>query len=432
MTDIHRLFGSLAQARTALELKTTDLCFLIALRDRARQQGLATFDEQSLFDLYEQTGDAIEGDRANARKSATHAIQRLRDQRLLSRVDGAGLLRAGDYTLTRLATAIVDYYLEDDALTRESLTVLTRSLRSQLSEVRSGAERAQTVEQWREAVTDPLSIAVRDLVAGIERRTRGLDAHQQAVREEISGLLQQDWFASIDTCESLLEETTATLRELADVLLHDTAQLQGLLQEIEELARLSGAAEAEEAARNVMTQLDFVVAWSANRQGAWSDYYQFVQRYLRSVVRLDPDRALSQRLREHLAAFVDDPFYLLRAQREPLWLLHEPEIRPERTPVVRPRREHEPPLTRESLDTTAMGLEAHIEQALAAGARSLSEVLGRVLPILPPSERFGAAGRIAEILATNACVSSLHERPWVRVGTEMEVEEWTIERGEKP
>lgn len=38
------------------------------------------------------------------RKRATHAIGRLRDQRMLARVDGAGIVRAGEYALTRLAT----------------------------------------------------------------------------------------------------------------------------------------------------------------------------------------------------------------------------------------------------------------------------------------------------------------------------------------
>ncbi|MGQ0594178.1 MAG: hypothetical protein ACT4QB_16495 [Gammaproteobacteria bacterium] len=56
----------------------------------------------------------------------THAVQRLRDPRLLSSVDGAGLMSAGEYAMTSLASAISEFYRRDDALTSESLTLLTK------------------------------------------------------------------------------------------------------------------------------------------------------------------------------------------------------------------------------------------------------------------------------------------------------------------
>ncbi|MBA2660762.1 MAG: condensin subunit MukF [Bradymonadaceae bacterium] len=431
MTDVHRLIGALAQANAALTLETTELCFLIALRERGTRLGLTAFEEEVLFDVYEQICDLTEGAVGNPRKRATHALQRLREQRLLGRVDGAGLVRAGDYALTRLASAIVEFFLEDEALTRESLTVLTKTLLSQLAQVRLCASRAETIAQWREEVIEPLRVAVGDLVGGIERRARGLDAHQESVREQIAGLLQKDWFASVDACEALLEETTATLKELTDVLLRDTAHLQALLQEIEDFAGQAGAEEAEDAAQKVMGQIDRVVAWSANRQGAWSDYYQFVQRYLRSVVRLDPDRALSQRLREQLAVFPDNPYFLVYARGPRLRVLREPETRPVQAIVKRQSQQHERPLEQVPLDRGPVSLEDRVQAALDAGALSLSEVLEWVLPELGANERFRAAGRIAELLARTTRISSPWERSWVPVGTELEVEEWTVDAGER-
>ena len=40
----------------------------------------------------------------------------------------AGVVRAGEYALTRLATGIVEFFLEEESLTRESLTLLTETL----------------------------------------------------------------------------------------------------------------------------------------------------------------------------------------------------------------------------------------------------------------------------------------------------------------
>lgn len=45
-----------------------------------------------------------------------------------------------------------------------------------------------------------------------------------------------------------------------------------------------------------------IVAWGNQRLAGWSDYYQYVQRFLRSVVRLDPSRAISERLRDGLGS----------------------------------------------------------------------------------------------------------------------------------
>src|SRR5690606_1125635 len=141
------------------------------------------------------------------RKRATHAIQRLRDQRMLARVDGAGVVRSGEYTLTRLAAAVVEYFLADEALTRESLTLLTRTLLAQLADVKAAAARCADTEAWLRDVVPPLRVTVADLVAGIERRQRGLDAAQEQVQTEIAALLQADWFGAVDRTQAMLDTT---------------------------------------------------------------------------------------------------------------------------------------------------------------------------------------------------------------------------------
>ena len=343
-TDLHRVLGALHQARAALELDTAHLCYLIVLRVRSERSNLASLSEDELVDLYLQVCELIEADAVNPRKRATHAIQHLRDHRLLRRVDGAGLVRAGEYTLTRLAVAIVDFFVEDETLTRESLVVLTRALTSQLGAVLADARKAESEEAWRADVVEPLRVTVSDLVSGIERRQRGMDAQQESVRERIGALLQEDWFAAVGECERLLDDTSTTLRELNEVLLRDSAHLQALLQDIEQAATEAEATEAAAQAHKVQEHLDRVSAWGGDRQRAWSDYYQFVQRYLRGVVRLDPDRAVSQRLRDQLAGWLDRPFALVAAGEPSIRLLRDDQARVERPPVTRRStdRDHEP------------------------------------------------------------------------------------------
>ena len=201
-SDPSRLIAALARDRINLDLKTLDLCFLAGLYLRADRASLASFEEDVLIDMFEQVCDVVDPGAERPRKRATHAIQRLRDQRMLARVDGAGIVRSGEYTLTRLAAAVVEYFLADEALTRESLTLLTGTLRAQLAEILAAAKRADTEDAWRERVVAPLRVTVGDLVGGIERRQRGLDSQQEEVQAEIAKLLQADWFGAVERCQS--------------------------------------------------------------------------------------------------------------------------------------------------------------------------------------------------------------------------------------
>lgn len=332
MQEVHRTIGSLQRGSTRLELDTTDLCFLVALRARGESSALASFADELLLDVFEEVCDLTEPAAANKRTRATRAIERLRDQRLLARVDGAGLVRAGEYAMTRLGAAIVDFFAAEEKLTRESLSILTATLIAQLNAIAAAARRATEVEAWSAEVVAPLRVTVQDLVGGIERRQRGMDAQQEEVQAQIAELLRRDWFDAIAACERLLDDTAVTLQELNMILLRDTGHMLGLLQEIQHAAGAGGLVEAETVAHGVAEHVERVAAWGGDRQRAWSHYYQYVQRYLRTVVRLDPERALSQRLRDQIVGWVDRPFALTVASVPTIRLLRELQARVERPP----------------------------------------------------------------------------------------------------
>lgn len=422
----NRLIASLMRDQVNLDLKTADICFLAGLYLRADKAGLASFEEDLLVDQFEQVCDIVEPGAENPRKRATHAIQRLREQRMLARVDGAGIVRAGEYALTRLAAAVIEYFLADEALTRESLTLLTGTLRAQLAEVLAAARKAEDGEDWRGHIVAPLRITVGDLVAGIERRQRGLDAQQEEVQAEIAALLSADWFNAVDRCQTLLDATTKTLRELNEILLRDTHHFVALLQDIQALASTAGNTEAEEAAQRVIEHVDRIAAWGGARQRAWSEYYQYVHRYLRDVVRLDPDRALSQRLRDQIAGWPDRPFHLLAAHAGSICLLRPLEARVERPPVARPRTNREAEPTWVEAEHALADIEALVTRALDEGFDTLAAVTEQVLAALPDDMHYVATGRAAGALARLARVRAERERPWQTVHGWLEIEDWII------
>ena len=112
--DPSLLVAALSRDQVSLKLDTFDLCCLAGLYLRAGRDGLASFEEALLLDVFGQICDVVEPGAENRRKRATHATQRLRDQCMLSRIDGVGFVAAGEYTLSRLAASIVEYFLTDD------------------------------------------------------------------------------------------------------------------------------------------------------------------------------------------------------------------------------------------------------------------------------------------------------------------------------
>ena len=426
--DSAHLVASLHHSGAKLDLKTIDLCFLAALYGRETDEGLTSIGDEDVVEVFAQVCELVEPDPDNVRRRATNAIQRLRDQRLLARIDGAGLMRAGDYNLTALATGIVEFFIDDehDVLTRENLGLLTGEVIANLAKIEQSAREAVSPQQWAESVALPLRITIRDLVTGIDRRQRGLERQQEELQARISDLLEMDWFASVRECEELLEETAYTLAELKTVLLERTHQMQGLLQDIEQRAQDGDHPEATQAARDVASQLDRLGAWGSARQQAWSEYYQYVHGYLRDVVRLDPERALSERLRDQLATWVEDRFFLLAPETEPMRVLREVEARVDRPPVVRPRRDRETPLERVSSDSDGADLEALVRESLARSPDTLAAVLRETLPALDEERRYLAIGEIAALVAEHTTTQPSEERPWVTVPGGYEIEDWRL------
>ena len=422
---------ALSSRAPKLELSTLDLCFLATLYLRGQSSGHAAFSEEQLFEHFDHAAQVVERDPGSVRKRATHAIARLRAQRLLSRVDGAGLLRAGEYALSRLGASIVSFFLEEEVLTAETLTLLTRTLESSLRDVLVRANAATNVAELDDAVVGPLKVTVHELMEGIERRQRGLDLQQEQFQKDISALLSADWFGAVESCQTLLESTAATLRDLNHVLLSESHRLQAQLEDLQELALKTGASAAEEAIRRAADQIDRIAAWSSGRQKSWSDYYQYVHRFLRDVVRLDPSRALTARLRDQLSGKSGKRFTLAVASTPAPLLLRDVAPNPERPPVKRPRAERDtPPNEQATVDPFAI-LEDSVRQKLDAGAASLRDVTAQVTAELPEEERFRAAGRVAQVVARLARARSERERPWLPVDEAFAIEEWTLPRKDK-
>lgn len=432
MSDAERI-AALASRGVSLDLSSVDVCFVAYLYLRGLSGRLTAFTEVQLMDGFEQACRAVEPEAENLRVRANHAIRRLREQSMLVRVDGAGVTRAGEFTLSRLATGIAEFFIEEEVLTRESLIILSETLIAKLTDLRERATRLGAAEDWRFQVEAPLRVTISDLVQGIERRQRGLDIQQEEFQREIAKLLASDWFGALDGCERLLETSAHTLQELTLILLRDSHRLATLLLDLRELALAQGADTTQVVLDRLVDQVDRITAWGSARQRAWSDYYEYVHGYLRDVVRLDPSRALTQRLREQLLAHAGRPFSLVVASASPYQLLRPAKSVERPPPVRRPRteRDREPSEDVPAVDPLEE-LRDKVQAQLSAGVDDLSEITARLTEDLPEADRFLVAGRIAQVLAKLTTPESEWERPWVRIGSKLAIEQWTLPKREEP
>jgi chromosome partition protein MukF len=422
---------ALYQRQPALDVSPLDLCFLVSLQRRAQEQSLAAFSEQQLLDTFAAVCTLVAPETEQVAARATHSLRRLREQRLLVRVDGAGISRAGEYALSRLGSGVAEFFVEEEALSPENLELLARSLLASLNEVRARAQAAKRARDWQTAVVGPLRITAGELILGIERRQRGLDLRQEEFQREISRWLETDWFGAIDRCRELLDGTAATLRQLHELLLRYTQQFQEVLQDILELACTAEQTVAEGVVHRVMGQIDRIAAWGAVRHVAWSEYYDHVHRYLRDVVRLDPERALTQRLREQLSGHGAQSFSLTVADAPPLRVLRTVVPPPPPAPVRRPRGERKPQLEEAPATAPVDPLSVRVqellaERALAAGSWELSELTAKATCDLPAESQFASAGKVAELAAQHAAPALARQRPWVPVRDGLVIEDWQL------
>lgn len=421
--DIDRDFARLRTQSVALSLSTADLCCLLVLR--VRESESAALAERDVLDLLSSVHEQF-AEAENPRKRATHGLQRLREQRMVTMVSLGGLAREGEYSLSGLGRAIVEFFVDDAKLTRESLKVLTATLGSQLTRVRDDARTATTSQDWEDCVVVPITVASRSLLEGIERRTRGLDAEQETVRADIARLLSEQWLEAMEQTRDLLETMTARLEELRDLILQEQKGLEAILDDIQGLAQAAVARSAEQAIGELLSRLAGLSEWGTTRHHAWSTYYQSMLLTLRSLVRLDPDRALTQRLRDSLHEWPDHPWTMVVAPRLRIHVLRPVDYVADRPPVERQHRAEGVP--EHVAAPEAVQLEALVKRAIDGGAPTLTAVLREVLPAVVAEARFRDAGRVTELVARTAVVHSPLERSWVHVEDGLLAEDWQVER----
>ncbi len=405
------------QAGHRLDLSRADIAFLAGIRALLHHSEDAALDDGQLREVFAVVDELAQGDPDSRAARGTRSMARLHTQRLLAQIGGGTFSDTGLYALTGFGKVLADYYAGQDALDRRSLLVLANRLRADLAEVLQRARRGGDDAHWDDLVAQ-LRLTVADLVEGIDRRAHGLDDQQAEIRTEIAALLEADWVDSIPRCEALLAETGDRLVELHGLLIEQTSALQQLLLEIRDAAVDAGRPLADQAARVVLHQVERLDTWGEARFASWKRYFEDVHDFIQRVVRVDPSRAVAERLRDAVADYFDAP-WSLTVTRQPRYLhLRAPDPSEAQARAARPTEDRAPHLEASAPDLAGeLDPEALVAAALRTGGRArLVALLRAHLPGLDPDQADRLAGDLVEALALAGQPTPLRELRWTAVG----------------
>ncbi|MGL4224160.1 MAG: chromosome partition protein MukF [Vibrio sp.] len=316
---IDELVSWVKQYDFSLNLPTERLAFLLAIAVLGNERFDEELGEGELHDAFAiVTRMFAESGEASAFR-ANNAINDLVKQRLLSRFTSEMTEGASLYRLTPLAIGISDYYVRHRQFSKLKLSIQLSMVADEMAKALQSAQQGGNAAHWRKNVFGVLKYSVSEIFDRIDLNQRVMDEQQQSVKQQIAELLNKDWRDAINNCEALLSETSATLRELQDTLQAAGDELQTQILDLQEC--VYGNLELdfiEETLFALQMKLDRITSWGQQAIDLWIGYDRHVHKFIRTAIDMDQNRAFSQRLRQSLSDYFEQPWYLTYAEAERL------------------------------------------------------------------------------------------------------------------
>lgn len=398
MSDVSQTVPELVswvrQHEFALNLPTERLAFLLAIAVLSGDRFDEELGEGELIDAFRIVSEMFEQSQETLAFRANNAINELVRQRLITRFTSELTEGASIYRLSPLALGITDYYARQREYSTLKLSIQLAMVADEITKAVEAAEEGGDEKHWRQEVYAVLKYSVAEIFDRIDLNQRTMDEQQQQVKDDIAALLNQDWRAAITSCESLLNETSSTLRELQDTLQAAGDQLQTQLLTIQEAIQGNPALDFVDGMIYILqAKLDRIINWGQQAIDLWIGYDRHVHKFIRTAIDMDKNRAFSQRLRQSVKDYFDAPWMLTYADadrlldmRDEALVLRDDEV----TGIVPEEMEFEAlDLVSDQLaDQVAAMLQAHKENGAAI---NLSRLLKDYLAQHPQAQHFDMA-----------------------------------------
>ncbi|MGR5146367.1 chromosome partition protein MukF [Photobacterium alginatilyticum] len=323
MSDVSQTVPELVswvkQHEFSLNLPTERLAFLLAIAVLSGDRFDEELGEGELIDAFRIVSDMFDQSQETLAFRANNAINELVRQRLITRFTSEVTDGASIYRLSPLALSITDYYARHREYSSLKLSIQLAMVADEINKAAEAAQEGGDEKHWRQQVYAVLKYSVAEIFDRIDLNQRTMDEQQQQVKQDIAELLNQDWRAAITNCESLLNETSSTLRELQDTLQAAGDQLQTQLLVIQEEIQGNPDLDFVDGMIFILqAKLDRIINWGQQAIDLWIGYDRHVHKFIRTAIDMDKNRAFSQRLRQSVTDYFDEPWLLTYADAERL------------------------------------------------------------------------------------------------------------------
>lgn len=365
-------------AEVGLELQPRDLALLVLLATEMKARSSPTLSLRvDEIRILSRRISALEGrDPAAGEKLMTESLNRLmRGEAIVT----AGMSRLrnpedAEYALTALGESITEWHVARARFSGEPLAAVLRAFNAQLVSVLDNARRCDGPEQWRREVVVPLQAVAAELITGVQRHQRALDREHERIRLFVPSMLQESSETSILECERVLEGVIQTVRDLFDVTLSTSTAAFGVLQSIGEASALAGIAEVIPVCQEIERRLESVVDWTTQRQQQWGAHYDVVHAFMRTVIRVDRSRKITEALKRAVAYV---PTWTMCLASEPPMLQMRDLRTEQRSPkraLVRERSDHTDLAEEIAPEMLAQKLKQLADEAFAGGRARWTEI----------------------------------------------------------
>ncbi|MGB2079210.1 MAG: condensin subunit MukF, partial [Vibrio sp.] len=219
----------------SLNLSTERLAFLIAIAVLSAEKFDEELGEGELHDAFQIVTELFPDTGEASAFRANNAINELVRGRLISRFVSELTEGVSIYRLSPLGMAITDYYVRHREFSKLKLSIQLSMVADEMSKAVSAAQAAGSVQDWKKNVYGVLKYSVGEIFDRIDLNQRVMDEQQIEVKQQIAELLNQGWRDAISSCETLLGETSDTLKELHDTLQAAGDDLQTQLIDIQQI-----------------------------------------------------------------------------------------------------------------------------------------------------------------------------------------------------
>ncbi|HIF9175771.1 TPA: chromosome partition protein MukF [Photobacterium damselae] len=307
------------QNEFVINLPTERLAFLLAIAVLSGDRFDEELGEGELIDAFRIVSDLFGQTKETLAFRANNAINELVRQRLISRFTSEITDGASIYRLSPLALGITDYYVRQREYSTLKLSIQLAMVADEINKAAKSAQEDGDIKHWRQNVYAVLKFSVAEIFDRIDLNQRTMDEHQQQVKHDIAELLNKDWRAAISSCETLLDETSETLRELQDTLQAAGDQLQTQLLIIQESTQGREELDFVDGMIFILQmKLDRIISWGQQAIDLWIGYDRHVHKFIRTAIDMDKNRAFSQRLRQSVTDYFDNPWLLTYADADRL------------------------------------------------------------------------------------------------------------------